>query len=354
MISLKRYLETERVDPASEADQEGAGVLSATMAAYRSALVEMGGCGVEACPALGNDLARNLREWEGRLTVSAAQETITAAEAGVREQLRDWGRRTAKHYRQKAGEVKEILLVMAHTAESVGERDQRCAVQIHQVTERLQKIANLEDLTEIRASIENSAAELKSSIERMTAEGKAAMDRLRTEAATFQARLQEAEEAAMRDALTGLRNRIAVEGQMERRIEGGAGFCAAIVDIDRFKQVNDKHGHVAGDELLRQFASELKSACRSTDVVGRWGGDEFIILLDCDLEEASARIDRLSKWICGSYTIKGGSGPVSLQVGASIGLAEHLPGETQKDLLARADAEMYRHKAGSRKIRTGS
>lgn len=354
MISLKRYLETERVDSASEADQGDAGVLSATLAAYRSALVEMGGCSVEACPPLGNDLARNLRELEGRLAERVVRETVHATEAGVREQLRDWGRRTAKHYRQKAGEVKEILLVMAHTAESVGERDQRCAVQINQVTERLQKIANLEDLTEIRASIENSAAELKVSIERMTSEGKAAMDQLRTEVTTFQARLEEAEEAAMRDALTGLRNRIAVEGQMERRIEGGTGFCAAIVDIDRFKQVNDRYGHVAGDELLRQFASELKSACRSTDVVGRWGGDEFIILQDCDLAEAVARVERLSKWICGSYTIKGGSGPASLQVGASVGLAEHLPGETQKDLLARADAEMYRHKARSRETGTSS
>ena len=348
MISLKKYLETERIDPASEADRGGPDLLSAAMAAYRSALVEMGGCSIEACPALGNDLARSLRELEGRLAERVAPETVTATEASVREQLRDWGRRTAKHYRQKAGEVKEMLLVMARTAESVGERDQRCAVQISHVTEQLQMIANLEDLTEIRASIENSAAELKGSIERMTSEGKAAMDRLRTEVATFQARLEEAEEAALRDALTGLRNRIAVEGQMERRIEGGTGFCAAIVDIDRFKQVNDRYGHMAGDELLRQFASELKSASRSTDIVGRWGGDEFIILLDCGLAEASARVDRLSKWICGSYTIQGSSAPASLQVRASIGLAEHLPGETQKDLLARADAEMYRHKAGSR------
>jgi diguanylate cyclase (GGDEF)-like protein len=148
--------------------------------------------------------------------------------------------------------------------------------------------------------------------------------------------------------LTGLRNRLSVEGQIERRIESGMPFCAAIVDIDRFKRVNDQHGHVAGDELLRQFATELKSACRSKDIVGRWGGDEFIILQDCGLPEAKAQTDRLRKWVCGSYTVQGLSGAVKLKVDASIGLAEHLPQETQKGLLARADAEMYRHKAAAR------
>ena len=62
--------------------------------------------------------------------------------------------RTARHYQQKTGEVKELLIVMARTAESVGERDQRCAGQINEVTARLEKIASLDDLSEIRASIE--------------------------------------------------------------------------------------------------------------------------------------------------------------------------------------------------------
>ena len=75
--------------------------------------------------------------------------------------------------------MKELLLVMARTAESVSARDQRCAGQMSAVTERLKAIASLEDLTEIRASIEKSATELKTSIDRMTAEGKEALEHLR-------------------------------------------------------------------------------------------------------------------------------------------------------------------------------
>jgi GGDEF domain-containing protein len=75
--------------------------------------------------------------------------------------------------------------------------------------------------------------------------------------------------------------------------------------------VNDSYGHVTGDELPRQFGAELRSVCRATDVIGRWGGDEFILLYDC-------------------------------------GQAAHMAGEGKKELVARADAAMYEQKAASR------
>jgi diguanylate cyclase (GGDEF)-like protein len=272
----------------------------------------------------------------------------------VQEQVQNWGRRTARHYQQKSDEVKDLLLVMARTAESVGTRDQRCAGQIHEVTARLTAIASLDDITQIRASIEKSAAELKTSIDRMTEEGKAAIDRLQEQVSTYRIKLEEAEEIASRDALTGLRSRLCVERVIERHIAADPPFCVAIADIDGFKKVNDEYGHLTGDELLKQFATELIAACRSSDVIGRWGGDEFIIVLDCCLSEASAQTDRLSKWVCGNYTVQGKSGPQKLRVDASIGLAEFLPAETMKDLLARADAAMYQNKAAARTHAAGS
>jgi diguanylate cyclase (GGDEF)-like protein len=139
-----------------------------------------------------------------------------------------------------------------------------------------------------------------------------------------------------------------VEHQIERRIEAGTALCLAIIDIDGFKKVNDRYGHLIGDELLKQFAGELRSASRSTDVLGRLGGDEFILLLDCALAEAHTQVDRLRAWVCGSYTVTGNGDPIKIRVDASFGLAERQPAETMKELLGRADAEMYQHKAGSR------
>jgi len=365
MISLKRYLDSAQTgseaqgEPEEKAPQkgkarEGKALLPVAMAAYRSALLEMGRCSLDASPVLGPQLKQGLCKLEAGLSAGVTPEFVEATQNSVRQQLQSWGRRTASHQRQQAGEVKEILLVMARTAESVGQRDQRCAQQINDVTTRLKRIANLEDLTQIRASIEKSASELKTSIDRMTAEGKAVLDQLRVEVSSYQRKLEATEQIASCDSLTGLRSRLCVEGQIERRIKTGLPFCVAIVDIDGFKQVNDDHGHLAGDELLKQFADKLKSACRSTDLIGRWGGDEFIILLYCGIADAKAQNDRFREWVCGHYTVQGSSGPGKLRVDASIGLAEHVPDETMKELLARADAAMYEHKAASRANGNGS
>lgn len=322
-------------------------LLPAVIDAYGSALMEMGNSSLDACPGMGNELKRNLGELKTGLSTEMACATVAATDAQVREQLREWGHGTARHYQQKACEVKEMLLAMARTAESVSARDERCAGQMNVVTERLKAIASLEDLSEIRVSIEKSAAELKSSIDRMTAEGKAVLDQLRKQVSSYQTKLEEAEEIASRDALTGLNSRLYVEGQIERRMKSAGPFSVVIVDIDRFKKVNDDYGHMTGDDLLKQFSGELRSACRATDVIGRWGGDEFILLFDCRLAEAQSKAERLRKWICGNYDVEGRTGAIKLRVDASIGLAERAAGEEMKDLLARADAAMYVEKQGT-------
>jgi diguanylate cyclase (GGDEF)-like protein len=350
MISIRKYLDV--VEPAEPRPGhgeprpgDGKDVTAAALSGYAAALHEMGQCGADVCPALGQELKERLGKVAEDLRQAQSPESVVVANESVRTELEDWGRGTARHYQKKACEVKDILIVMARTAESVGERDQRCAQQMNAVTTQLRSIANLEDLTQIRASVEKSAAELKSSIERMTAEGRAALEQLRTEVSTYQAKFEEAEQIALRDALTHLGSRLWVEGQMESRIKAATPFCVAILDIDGFKRVNDEHGHVVGDELLPQFSTELRSACRSTDVIGRWGGDEFIVVLDCGLAEAEAQIERVSKWVCGNYSVAGRAGGIKLRIDASMGVAEQTPGGTIDELIDRADREMYRRKS---------
>lgn len=344
MISLKKYLDLDD----AVLDEGGEEILPAAIAAYDGALTEIGESGLAACPVAGDGLKRTLMRLRAALSPKMGSAKLAEIDAAVRNELKGWGQRASDHYRQKASEVKEILLVMARTAESVGERDQRCAAQIDEVTRRLKEIASLDDLAQIRVSIEKSAVELKHSIDRMAAEGKAAIDQLHAQVSTYQARLEHAEEIAARDALTGVRSRLSVENLIEARMCAGANFCIAIVDIDGFKKVNDDYGHMAGDELLKQFAAELRSVCNSSDVIGRWGGDEFIILFNRGLSEAVAQRDRLQKWVCGNYSVQASAGTVKIGVDASIGLAEYIAGEQMRDLFGRADAAMYENKALAR------
>jgi diguanylate cyclase (GGDEF)-like protein len=349
MISLKKYLDAATTGAEAQDEPDETGILPAAIAAYRSALNEMGGCGLDVCPALGEELKQGLSKSSEMLSGKLSPERVASSETEVRRKLQDWGRKAARHYQDRTEEVKGLLIVMARTAESVGERDQRCRGQINEVTARLRRIASLDDLTEIRASIEKSAAELKTSIDRMAADGKAAIEHLRAEVSVYQTKLEEAEAMSSHDALTGVRSRVFAECQIARRIAEDTPHSIAILDIDGFKQVNDVHGHLVGDELLKQFAGELKSASRSTDVIARWGGDEFLVLLDCARDSASAQTDRLRQWVCGNYKLHGTNGLTTLKVNASIGLAEYFKGETMKSVIERADAAMYADKAASRR-----
>ena len=178
MISLKKYLDSVPSDPATNHGESCGNLALIALASYSSAIISIGCCCIHACPALGIDLKENLNKLALNLSGVPTCETLADTDKEVQQQLQSWGRNTARHYQQKSDEVKELLITMARTAESVGVRDQRCAGRIHEVTARLTAIASLDNLTLIRASIEKSAAELKTSIDRMTEEGKAAIDHL--------------------------------------------------------------------------------------------------------------------------------------------------------------------------------
>ena len=109
--------------------------------------------------------------------------------------------------------------------------------------------------------------------------------------------------------------------------------------------------------LLRQFATELKMSARSGDFVGRWGGDEFIVLLASDAAGRGDQLERLRKWVFGDYTVPAavsgiGGAAKSVRVEAAVGLAEWKPDMAFEQLVANADADMYLHKEPERPRRS--
>jgi diguanylate cyclase (GGDEF)-like protein len=315
-----------------------------TLRAYGAALEAMGNSGVQACPPIGTKLQLGLWNLRSQLAEEATAGRVQETEARVEAELAQWGEQSAEYYRRKTEEFKEIMMIMARTAEAVGDRDLRYSKQFTEFTSRLQTLASMDDLTKIRDSLVSSASELQAGVNQMAQDGERVVARMRGELRQYQARLEEAERLASVDSLTGLENRRRLEAALELRVTRRQTFSILIFDLNGFKQVNDTYGHVVGDDVLRQFGAELRAAFRAMDDVGRWGGDEFIVVVDCGLADACQHLERVRKWVFGDYTVRGDGPPRKLAVSASAGVAAWREGETIAQMVARADAEMYKDK----------
>ena len=155
--------------------------------------------------------------------------------------------------------------------------------------------------------------------------------------------------AALRDPLTGLINRTAFGGELRNSIErarrSGAGFALLLLDLDRFKEINDSAGHQVGDLMLRQVARRLREQMRQSDILARLGGDEFAVIIDAfdGAIDAVALAERLVAALARPFRVAG----IEAYVNASIGISM-FPRDTSgaDQLLACADLAMYAAKAG--------
>ena len=175
---------------------------------------------------------------------------------------------------------------------------------------------------------------------------------LRRQKAELARALEQIRQLATHDDLTGLLNRRAMLDRMQleqrRSLRSGSPLLIAQLDIDHFKVVNDTHGHAAGDLVLQSFADTVRRNVRDTDVLARWGGEEFVLLLcDTPAADAVALMERLRQAVQAMQVpVPQGDGPITVTV--SIGLARHTPADPLAGTLERADQALYAAKAGGR------
>jgi len=152
-----------------------------------------------------------------------------------------------------------------------------------------------------------------------------------------------ATQSALRDPLTDTGNRIAMDQTLQREIEmsrrHSQPLSLLMLDIDHFKQINDTYGHSAGDEVLKAVAASIKSQLRNVDMVFRFGGEEFMILLSNTSREAAAMVGERLRFAAQAqdYVAEG----KAIELTVSLGCSTLLPGESAESLLRRADSALY-------------
>lgn len=160
----------------------------------------------------------------------------------------------------------------------------------------------------------------------------------------------DAEKLAASDPLTGAMNRRAVLPLIERAVRraarSGVPACVTMIDLDWFKTINDRFGHAAGDAVLRRVVERIRECLRASDVIGRYGGEEFVLLLQGVDRNAGARlVERIRMSV--SSADWSDIGP-ELKVSVSCGIADIRATDTLDGVLARADTALYEAKRGGR------
>lgn len=175
-------------------------------------------------------------------------------------------------------------------------------------------------------------------------------ERIRTQKQDLQQALARIEQLATLDELTGLPNRRflqqALDAEGVRSQRSPVPWCVALIDLDNFKRINDTHGHATGDAVLKWFATQAKTFVRASDVVGRWGGEEFVVLMPTtSLDDGVKCLQRLKSMLEAQPS---SPPPEGLRITFSAGVAQHARDDAVAQTLERADQLCYAAKRNGR------
>ncbi len=361
MISLRKLIE---FNPSAQSAEEAPTVAAAypvekgpkdptsLLPAYQSVvpamLKAMGASAQRAVPNMGDMIASTLGLIADSLNRLSSSDALRKSEREVELELRNWADSAHKYHSDNEKAIRDLLHVIAEAAETTGSRDERFGREIVDLSERLRAVSKMENVPIIRRSIADNANALANCATKMADEGRASIQKLTSEIAEYESRLEAMERRALTDPLTGICNRRGFEQELARLISAHKPFSLLVADLNEFKAANDRYGHLAGDEILRQFANELKTQFRNEDTVARWGGDEFVCIVIGSGQEADTRADRIRHWVLGDYKIPVDDHVQTININAAIGAVYWNGAETGDELFARADKEMYKAKESSR------
>jgi len=298
-----------------------------------------------------------LAEFRQHLDLIRREVSTVPAEPGLGAHLEDCLKRCEAHLKESQGyhadreaELTEVIAILREAATLMSGDSKSFHEQVLSSSDRVGSMLLLEDIKEIRRQISSEVDEIRRTVTSKQKRDEEAQAQLTERVEALQTRLAKAEEAATRDPLTNVMNRGAFDRALVRMTaaatRSNTPLSLAIIDIDNFKQINDRHGHPVGDRVLIATAQWIANGVRRTDFVARYGGEEFAVIFhDAPLAGAERRmreaLEGLSKT---KFEYEQGDERAIVRWTASCGVTQMFGAEPLDSLVKRADEALYEAK----------
>ena len=271
---------------------------------------------------------------------------VLAIVVGAGPTVRENGDAAAAEFERRADAA--LAAVLTHIRDQAAEGE-KFSESLAGANRKLARVGSYDTINEIVLTLINDNRAMQHKVNGLTEK----LEQSRFQIMRLRSSLNKAEEIGSRNSLTGLGNRryfdAALNEEIDRAREEDKTLCVSLADIDHFKAINDKFGHMAGDVVLKRFADLLTANIKGEDKVARFGGEEFAILFpDADLADATSIVNQIQKQLEAKRWAVAASGERLGAVTASFGVARLRDGESADELLRRVDAKLYEAKANGR------
>lgn len=262
----------------------------ATLECYLASIMALAECVEAACPAVGVHYYDQVMRIRRRLAFDSTPVTLEETRESLESTLMAYAEQAYRYCELRSKEREEISKVLGE----------------------IEEIARAKDVP-----IEGHIADIRK-------------------------RLGSGQELSTVDPLTGLATRREIERQIKLRLATDKQFCVLFFDIDDFGMFNETLGREAGDGVLKQVGQHLNTQIRARDMACRWFADEFIVILECDMENARARSSQMSQFLRGPYTVEEEGREVEIEIRVSAATVECRPGDTPRQIWLRLEEDFHR------------